>query len=160
MPLDSMPGPKGDPGPAGPAGADGADGDASSAWPVGAVFLAVVSTSPATLLGFGTWSQIAGGRVLVGQTGGDTDFDAAEETGGEKTHVLTSSEMPSHSHVQQLPGSQTGNFASGTRDTSAGGTGGSSTSVADVLSTQTTGSGGAHNNMPPYLVVYIWKRTA
>lgn len=98
--------------------------------------------------------------MLVGQTGADTDFDVAEETGGAKTHTLQTTEIPSHTHVQQLPGSQTGNFASGTRDASAGGTGGSSTSVADVLSTQATGGGGAHNNMPPYLVVYIWKRTA
>lgn len=153
MPIDApwLKGDKGD---------QGAPGDASSAWPVGSVFLSVVSTNPATLLGFGTWSQIAGGRTLVGQTGGDTDFDVAEETGGAKTHTLQTTEIPSHTHVQQLPASQTGNFASGTRDTSAGGTGGSSTSVADVLSTQATGGGGAHNNMPPYLVVYIWKRTA
>lgn len=155
MPLDGplavMKGDKGD---------KGDSGDASLAWPVGSVFLSVVSTNPATLLGFGTWSQIAGGRTLVGQTGSDTDFDVAEETGGAKTHTLQTSEIPAHSHVQQLPSSATGNFASGTRDTSAGGTGGSPGAVADALSTQNTGGGGAHNNMPPYLVVYIWKRTA
>lgn len=153
MPLSSYsgpPGPKGDPGTA----------NVSNCWPIGSVFISVVSTDPATLLGIGTWSQIAGGRVLVGQTNSDVDFDTAEETGGEKTHTLTSTEMPSHSHVQQLPSSQTGNFASGTRDTSSGGSGGSPTSVADALSTQTAGSGGSHNNLQPYLVAYIWKRTA
>ena len=54
-------------------------------FPVGAVFIAVVNTDPATLLGYGTWSQIAGGRVLIGQTSGDVDFDTAEEMGGAKS---------------------------------------------------------------------------
>lgn len=156
MPMDApwIKGDKGEKGDTGPTG------DVSAAWPIGSVFIGVVSTSPATLLGFGTWSQIAGGRMLVGQTGADTDFDTAEETGGEKTHALTTAELASHSHVQQLPGAATGNFASGTRDTSSGGTGGTPSALADALSTQTSGSGTAHNNMPPYLVVYIWKRTA
>ena len=65
-------------------------------WPVGSVFTAVVATSPATLLGFGTWSQIAGGKVLIGQTDADADFNVAEETGGAKTATLTTTELPAH----------------------------------------------------------------
>lgn len=61
----------------------------SAAWPIGSVFLSVVATNPATLLGLGTWTQIAGGKFLVGQTGGDADFDVAEDTGGAKTKNLS-----------------------------------------------------------------------
>jgi hypothetical protein len=58
---------------------------ASEPYPVGSVFIAVVSTNPNTLLGYGTWSAFGAGRVLVGLNSGDTDFDTAEETGGSKT---------------------------------------------------------------------------
>src|SRR3990167_7209436 len=53
-------------GPQGDVGAQGPPGDISGAWPVGSVFLSVVSTNPATLLGFGTWAAFAAGRMLVG----------------------------------------------------------------------------------------------
>jgi len=69
-------------------------------FPVGFVFISVVSTSPATLLGYGTWSAFGAGRVLVGLDAGQTEFDTVEETGGAKTHTLTSGEMPAHTHVQ------------------------------------------------------------
>src|SRR3546814_10075624 len=45
-----------------------------------------------------TWSAFGAGRVLVGLDSLDTDFDTVEETGGEKTHVLTEAEMPVHDH--------------------------------------------------------------
>lgn len=60
-------------------------GSVADAWPIGSVFIAVVSTDPATLLGFGTWAAFGAGKVMVGLDSGDTDFDTAEETGGAKT---------------------------------------------------------------------------
>lgn len=54
-------------------------------FPVGSIFISAVATDPATLLGYGTWSAIGAGRVLVGLNSGDTDFDALGETGGAKT---------------------------------------------------------------------------
>jgi microcystin-dependent protein len=122
---------------------------------VGSVFLSVVSTDPATLLGLGTWARIGAGKFLVGQDDADADFDTAEATGGEKTHTLTSNEMPAHSHVQQTLGTTSGGTAGLTRDASMSGS-----TVQVGVSTAATGGGAAHNNLPPYLVVYIWKRTA
>lgn len=126
-----------------------------AAWPVGSVFIAVSSTNPATLLGFGTWTLFGQGRTLVGQNVADTDFDTAEETGGAKTHTLTESEIPAHTHDYSANATMTdaGTQYLAQRQSTSGGTAGTRT-------TNPAGGGGAHNNMPPYIVVYMWKRTA
>ena len=59
------------------------------AFPVGSVFISVVATNPATLLGYGTWAAFGAGRVLVGIDSGDADFDTVEETGGAKTKAIS-----------------------------------------------------------------------
>ena len=80
----------------------------TEAIPVGGLFLSVVATNPATLLGYGTWSAIAAGRVLVGLNSGDTDFDTVRETGGAKTvasagtvsqPTFTGSALSTHTHA-------------------------------------------------------------
>lgn len=168
------------------------------AFPVGSVFISVVSTNPATLLGYGTWSAIAAGRVLVGINAGDPDFDTVKETGGAKTHTLTTTEMPAHTHVQDAhthtqdshnhtqnahthvitsqtatTGSAT-SYEHGTLDTSSaeaeatevtGSTvatnqAATATNQNATATNQNTGGGGAHNNLQPYYVVYMWERTA
>lgn len=167
-------GPQGEPGPQGPAGADGAPGapgqngsqglqglqgppgDVSACWPVGSVFVSVVATNPATLLGFGTWVAFGAGRVLVGFDGTQTEFDALRETGGAKTHVLTTAEMPAHTHVITSQTATTGSATSyehGALDTSS-----AEAEVTEVSGS--TGGGGAHNNIQPYIVVRFWERTA
>ena len=126
-------------------------------YPVGAIYISVDSTSPASLFG-GTWQQLKD-RFLLGA--GDTYTNG--NTGGEATHQLSVNEMPSHSHAINT-------YDGRNLDTSAGYwfhliiTPNSSRS-ADVPTgvephLSSTGGGQAHNNMPPYLTVYMWKRTA
>lgn len=126
-------------------------------YPVGSIYMSVSDTSPATLFG-GTWEQIKDTFLL---SAGDTYTSG--DTGGEATHTLTTTEMPSHNHG--VYGYRNGS----TTDTSSEdakplmcargtGVGWSDCPTGSVLSN--TGGGRAHNNMPPYLVVYMWKRTA
>lgn len=129
---------------------------AGEAFPVGSIFVSAVATDPATLLGYGTWSAIGAGRVLVGQDSGDSDFDTLLETGGAKTVTLTEAQIPSHTHVQQRHSATTGPLTGPTTapDTS------SNTPASWGVSTQATGGGQAHTNVQPYLVVKFWQRTA
>jgi len=114
-------------------------------YPVGSIYMSVNSTSPATLFG-GTWQQIEDTFLL---SAGSTYTAGA--TGGEATHTLTIDEMPSHNHGLYSRNT----YQSGTTGAINGwNTGGTS------YNTKNTGGGGAHNNMPPYLVVYMWQRTA
>ena len=119
-------------------------------YPVGSIYMSVNSTSPATLFG-GTWVQMKD-QFLLGAGGSFT----LNSTGGERNHTLTANEMPSHSHLATSSGKTT-NISSGSGYTIAVANDyGSSSSVY----TGRTGSGAAHNNMPPYIAVNIWKRTA
>lgn len=126
----------------------------SEAFPVGSVFIAVVDTNPGTLLGYGTWSAFAAGRTLVGLDSGDADFDTAEETGGAKTVTLTEAQMPAHVHGELAPSSASSGALKYAIDTNASG------SQASGLNTASAGGGEAHPNLPPYIVCYMWRRTA
>ena len=186
----------------------------NAAYPIGAVYISVNSTSPATLFG-GTWERIQG-RFLLGASGSYS----AGSTGGEASHTLTAAEMPSHTHAgpnhnHSIPnhthtvpahthtastasaGAHThtlhrwqagasgtarwaaqGDSSSPTYNTDSAGAhthtvtvnskaafatqngGAGNTGNSGTGNTGSAGSGGAHNNMPPYLSVYMWKRTA
>lgn len=129
-------------------------------YPVGAVYISANSTSPASLFG-GTWERLEG-RFLLGA---DSTY-AAGSTGGEATHTLTADEMPKHFHI--LPykvdwGDKNGlnswqsMFVDGTMyDTGSDGY----TGKWHPYETQYNGGGLSHNNMPPYLAVYMWKRVS
>ena len=154
----------------------------SKIYPVGSIYMSVTSTNPATLFGIGTWQALPAGRVLLAQGRSDwgTTYNV-NNTGGETTHTLTQNEMPVHSHTgtantsgsththdltMQASHGKSGNggvprFSDGdvwsankTKTLSAAG------SHTHNISINNAGGGQAHNNMQPYLVVYMWKRTA
>ena len=123
-------------------------------YPIGSIYISVLSTSPATLFG-GTWEQIKDVFLL---SAGDTY--SAGSTGGEATHTLTVDEMPSHSHNSYIS-TESGN----TYGLTSGGGWTGSVLVGwgtDERENAVISKGGnqPHNNMPPYLTVYMWKRTA
>lgn len=120
-----------------------------AAYPVGSIYMSVNSSDPSTLFG-GTWVQIQDTFLLAAGT-----TYAAGATGGEAMHTLTVTEMPAHAHTFSTDNGKAVGFV-GSGNGSLGGSGNNRMSV-DMLN---TGGGQAHNNMPPYLAVYVWKRTA
>jgi microcystin-dependent protein len=142
----------------------------NAVYPVGSIYTSVVSTNPATLFGVGTWAAFGAGRVLVGRDASQTEFDTVEETGGAKTHTLTSSEMPSHTHTQNSHTHTTPSVGDLRRlqHLPSGGDGiwtrtdnsPLATSNATTATNQNTGGGAAHNNLQPYVVVFFFKRTS
>jgi len=144
-------------------------------YPVGSIYTnASVSTNPATLLGFGTWTAFGAGRVPVGQDTGNTSFDTLEETGGSADAIVVA-----HTHTTDEQGS--GTFYAANRSgpsptgifSNTGSTADSSLSggglTGDIKQVQaaahshtanSTGSSGTNANLQPYVVVKMWKRTA
>ena len=149
---------------------------ATSVYPVGSIYLnATVATNPATLLGFGTWVAFGAGKMMVGLDSSDTLFDTVEKTGGSKnavvvSHTHTASYTPPSSYAAAF-GSFIYRVMSGANmnrpTTTAGGEGflegqtatGGAVGGSGVTVTA-TGSSGTNANLPPYITVYMWKRTA
>lgn len=175
-------------------------------YPVGEMLITRRDGNPSTWLGFGTWERYGAGRVPVGFSASDTDFDALDKTGGAKTITLSANEIPSHTHTigpftdvatssagahshfvasegEGTPGSPALTATNHIRAMSnSGGSesrygfGGVTTSPSKGLTTTSgghthtitipqnnsgaTGGGGAHSNVQPYIVVFMWRRTA
>ena len=136
-------------------------------FPVGSIYVnAGVSTNPATLLGFGTWTAFGAGRVMVGLNGSDTLFDALEETGGSKDAIVVSHSHtatvtdPGHSHSFSFAGTGAGSVvAAQTTLTPVDSiTADAFTNIS--VSNSTTGSSATNANLQPYITVAMWKRTA
>lgn len=158
-------------------------------YPVGSIYTSVVSTNPNTLFGFGNWSAIGQGRVLIGaggsypagSTGGTADSivvyhshtassSFSGNTLGAHSHTATDS---GHTHQYHTGGSGSGNYTGsssvwggdaypqtgvGFANISVSSTSAGTPSGTVSTSVDATGSSGAGANLPPYLVVYMWKR--
>ena len=151
-----------------------ADWVRQTTYPIGSLYVSVNNTNPAISLGFGTWAAFGAGRTLVGVNTADSDFNAANKTGGAKTHTLTEAQMPRHSHEIRrdsatnpgyLPtGGTPGSViaGSGAQPSQNGGfqdrAGSDYNNTPGLISNK--GDGLAHNNMPPYVTVFMFVRTA
>jgi len=123
-------------------------------FPVGSTYITQSNTNPNTILNFGTWERLKG-KVCLGLDEDDTNMNAIGKTGGEKTHILTVDEMPSHTHTLNNATLLNRNI-SGT-----GGAQGSTTVQGATVTANNSGGGQAHNNMQPFEIVgYMWIRRA
>jgi hypothetical protein len=140
-------------------------------YPVGSIYTnAAVSTNPATLLGFGTWTAFGAGRVMVGLDAGNAAFDTAQETGGSADAIVVSHTHSASSSVSDPGHNHTIGFQNNTIDQNSGsaalarqGTSNTSTASTGISVSTTissTGSSATNANLPPYIVVYMWRRTA
>lgn len=122
-------------------------------YPVGSVYISINSTNPSKYFG-GTWTAFATGRTLVGVDTNQTEFNTVEKTGGEKTHKLTINEIPSHTHTTNRNDDKK-HLDNGGSDWYSQGI-----SLTQSVNTGATGGDQAHNNLQPYITVYMWRRTA
>ena len=123
-------------------------------WPVGSIYMSTNSTSPASMFG-GVWGRIEDRFLLCA----GSSFGAGA-TGGEREVVLTVDQIPAHSHIQNDqteynigPSDSVNRYTSNTLKT------GQRYVNTGSCETNPAGGGRAHNNMPPYIAVYVWKRT-
>ena len=153
-------------------------------YPVGSLYLEITGTNPATTFGFGTWVAWGGGELPVGFQAGDVNFGTVEATGGAKTATIAQANLPnistgagtSHNHTQNSHDHAGTNYAANvaagsnytacTTPGSGVGNGwrvGSTTPTNNAEAAHTHslgGSGTPVSILPPYIVCYIWKRTA
>ena len=119
--------------------------------PVKSIYISYSHTSPASLFG-GTWERITNAFLWAVDASGTIGT-----TGGEQTHTLTVNEMPKHSHGQYVAESSGGSTSVNHDYNGWSSTG---TTVWQGFNTGSAGGSAAHNNMPPYIQVSIWRRTA
>lgn len=111
--------------------------------PVNSLYLSTSSDNPAAIFGAGTWALFSQGRVIVGAGGSFPDGS----TGGSSTTTLTTNNLPQH--VQSVTVNSGSNFERNGGDT-----------AVDSVTVNLAGSSIPANNMQPYIVAYIWQRTA
>ena len=154
--------------------------------PIGSLEINTTGINPSEYLG-GGWESFGSGRTLVGIDSNDSDFDTAEETGGEKTHTLTTNEIPAHTHGSKSLVGTWANWGEGSGMVSSTANGYKVTGIVSAVGDNnqygwgtstgrdqdntslkidathehnSVGGGQAHNNLQPYITVYFWKRVS
>lgn len=152
--------------------------------PIGSLEINTTGINPSEYLG-GGWESFGSGRTLVGIDSNDSDFDTAEETGGEKTHTLTTNEIPAHTHGSKSLVGTWANWGEGSGMVSSSANGYKVTGIVSAVGDNnqygwgtstgrdqdntslkidathehnSVGGSQAHNNLQPYITVYFWKR--
>lgn len=163
-------------------------GAGRAVWPVGSIYISATDSNPASTLGFGSWTQFAPGRVLMGVGTGNDGSDTVNiqsplTQGGKYYHQLTVGEMPAHAHGHDIGGTAISNGAHqhglqmGVSTASPEGQGDWDAARMDWGSRGTTTVAGAHehalritggifsqggnqkhNNIQPFITVYMWRR--
>ena len=136
-------------------------------YPVGSIYISTSSTNPSTIYG-GTWERYGQGKTLVGLNESETEFSTVNKIGGEKTHTLTVNEMPSHNHdfrystdnAVTFYNAGVGKDGTYTGDNFLGFSNSVSLFASYVVVLSNTGSSQPHNNLQPYITVYMWKRVS
>lgn len=134
-------------------------------YPIGSIYTSTAATNPATLFGFGTWVAYGAGRVLIGQSG--AGLYIAGNTGGSADAVVVShthtATVTDPGHLHTVPPAISDAIGGSGAQQAYRGSGPSNTSTATTgitVANSTTGSSGTNANLQPYVVVYMWNRTA
>ena len=134
--------------------------------PIGSIYTAIIATNPNTLFGFGTWTAFGAGRMLISLDSGNVLFDTAEETGGSAnatlpshTHTATVTD-PSHVHAGGRVSFLNSGISGGANDTTSTPGNTSSAVTGITVANSTEGASATNANYPPFIAVYMWKRTA
>jgi hypothetical protein len=156
---------------ASPSGEGGSGLTLDMIYPIGSIYISVNSTNPEYLMG-GKWERFGAGRTLVGVDTEDEDFATVEQAGGEKTHLLTAAQsgLPVHKHTQAAHSHNIGrdkDGGSGSNRYTVHGAGASGADATSPTSSATPAINNstaqdateAHNNLQPYITVFMWKRT-
>lgn len=132
------------------------EGILQKVYPVGSIYISTISTNPSDLFGFGTWERVkdrfllaAGDAYAAGSTGGEENVALTSAQNGPHYHAIGTIVEGSRVHIGQWGWKVTAEQISNEAGYDSYG-----------MVTQMNGEGMPHNNMPPYLCVYIWKRTS
>ena len=127
----------------------------SSAYPVGSIYISTVATNPGTTFGFGTWVAFGAGRTIIGVGTSDAVY-AAGATGGESTHLLDIQEMTEHTHDYRDRRNPSNRLANGNNDYFDK----YDDTTIEYSTTTPNGASVPFNVLGPYIVAYMWQRTA